>query len=450
VRANPVSRKIAKSRADLSNIKIGVELETQSLNGETWKGYYGKFDPTPYWNTFLGSDTLLENAVEGWDRRLIPSTKVLAEIEAPLWDVLRGGMSRLSPEMLGWDPFLADRTARGLFKAGLAALAKGLPGVREVRSVSAYGPDIALLVSVGNPPEPEEIVLDRQGYRQVLSSVCEGGLLPGMQYRALYGLAGLRGSVFEMFLREFAEDTWENMRSKEPENWREGLEHFIEDEIYTRSEILCDELYGVTGLYVGATQDDSVNGPELQFPEVGGASVEDVKYALKKFFENYKVEVDEGCSFHIHISDDSLAIPVNRLESFELPVDAMYTQLLFLTYLWEFSHRYPLSVVERIADRWREYEMGFFMFQLGADKYLFVAPRSDTWEFRSFGNVDNYEDACACIDFAVDAYRWAHHPDVREKYSYLLRVPRPRSNLHAACGRLEKLLVSKFERLVRQ
>ena len=156
---------------------------------------------------------------------------------------------------------------------------------------------------------------------------------------------------------------------------------------------------------LGAVRDGTVSGPEFQFPceSCPGDTPERVKSALWLFFRDHEVLVDNGCSFHIHVSFREMAKQYDE-----------FSQYLIIQYLVDHYNRIPQSVWNRASEQGDYYARG-----ITTDRTQFVAYRGNTWEFRFFGNIDNYDDGEQAIDLAIDACRWAYHPQTQERFKKL-------------------------------
>lgn len=140
--------------------------------------------------------------------------------------------------------------------------------------------------------------------------------------------------------------------------------------------------------------DGTVRG--FEFRTIGGLTLAEFGAAATPLFTLNHV-VDEGCSFHVHVS-----IPGVRHKYGPRMQKAM------IEYLVQNQDKVPGSVLER----WRgihdnEYINGLLR---NGNKYNFINKhaRFNTWEFRCFGNVDNYEDAMRCLRLAVGAMQYGY------------------------------------------
>jgi hypothetical protein len=149
-----------------------------------------------------------------------------------------------------------------------------------------------------------------------------------------------------------------------------------------------------------AHRDGSVSGPEivLKTPQTID-NAKGMTDSLFSFVDEQGAEINEGCSFHVHISVKG------RKHTYGLAIQALMCDYVLQQAI---SGRLPMGLL----NRWCNGPLNsYFGFDLDSDKYNFVAhrPYEDyaTWEFRCFGNIDNASDADTCIDVAVEAYCWA-------------------------------------------
>lgn len=139
-------------------------------------------------------------------------------------------------------------------------------------------------------------------------------------------------------------------------------------------------------------EDSSVKGGELVVsePQRPTGFLRHAKHLLRV----NDFTVDEGCSFHIHLSVDG--------------VQHMYGERMqaeMLAYLLANTDRMP----EGVQDRLRTH-LHWYSCRITGDKYCAVHyhKRLGTWEFRLFGNIDNYFDARDCLILAYEAMRHAY------------------------------------------
>lgn len=137
--------------------------------------------------------------------------------------------------------------------------------------------------------------------------------------------------------------------------------------------------------------DQSVNGPEIRTR--GGLSVQSFMKALKSVVSE-ELDVDEGCSFHIHLSIPGVRHSYGR-----------NLQAAIMDYFLSNISRLPECVRTRLESE----AVRFFEFHLSQEKFRFVHwhPQG-TIEFRLFGNVDNYKDGMKCLLEAVRALQHAY------------------------------------------
>lgn len=144
--------------------------------------------------------------------------------------------------------------------------------------------------------------------------------------------------------------------------------------------------------------DGSVKG--FEFRTKGAKTMAEFKEAAKEVFK-LKHEIDEKCSFHIHISVEGITHNYGG-----------DLQLLLMEGILRQAAKLPASVLNRWREGFNNYDdIGhFFRWEVDNDKYIAVSKhnRYNTWEFRCFGNVQNYKDAMKCLNIAVNAMRYAY------------------------------------------
>jgi len=230
--------------------------------------------------------------------------------------------------------------------------------------------------------------------------------------------------------KSYIDDAVQNNESEISNIAHENAESDTDYSVDTVKDHLRDTCY----MRVGIVQDNTVSGPELQFPKDDGAEVEDVLFALRRFFKSYDVDVDEDCSFHIHVSFDEADDEIGLREQGKQE-ERRFSQYLLLEYITSHISSVPTSVrTDRVGRR----HSRFFALKIDNDKYRFIADRGWTWEFRFFGNIDNFPEANECITLAVNACRWAYHPQTRQRFAHI----RGRSDLN-------KLVASLDDRIAR-
>lgn len=155
--------------------------------------------------------------------------------------------------------------------------------------------------------------------------------------------------------------------------------------------------------FVEVGEEGTVDG--FEFRTVGGLSINKAVSTAKELFE-LDHEVDEGCSFHIHVKDN--------IET-EHPYDAR-AQARMMNYLLQHVAEWPETVQKRMiseyGDRWARWH-------LQAGKGAAVSHRDyvRTWEFRFFGNVQNALEAEQCLLLARRAMmaRFSERWDITEE-----------------------------------
>jgi hemolysin activation/secretion protein len=112
-------------------------------------------------------------------------------------------------------------------------------------------------------------------------------------------------------------------------------------------------------------------------------------------FDNHSLTIDNNCSFHIHLSVDGVK-----------HVYGQQTQAEMSAYLLKNIDEFPKSVQDRLrtdATRWCEP-------RVSTEKYTFINYNADfgTWEFRLWGNINNYQDAKKALFLSIRALKHAY------------------------------------------
>lgn len=141
--------------------------------------------------------------------------------------------------------------------------------------------------------------------------------------------------------------------------------------------------------------DGSVSGPEIK--TTGPVSVKEFCQIVPPLFQN-SMTVDNGCSFHIHLSIKG--VPHNYGREMQA---AIYEGLL------RQYDKFPQRVKDRLGDH--DKRTRYFKEHLTEDKYCMVNQHKGfkTWEFRLFGNIDNAKDAQKCMLIAVRSLIFAYN-----------------------------------------
>lgn len=444
VMLNPVSRRVSRLQAPLAGLKIGVELETLSLDGKTWEDIDGDnalpvgseefFAELGAYKIFLASnfDDSLGTGIDTpplanfRDSRMPDSERASL---GKIFPVLRKRMRKRSPGLtyllgsLEWfeSDCFPDWNESAEEGAELLILqVEGWEPHPDRDDTSLVHVTVTVRSGSFTDPVYTTIICVRRKDLEAAIEESFGGSNPetaqGFSWTTLGDLFGLAGvnilltRTFTLSRERYVEDM---ITTDENEGWKALNEFAAKGEVPENAgKALARKLHEETGLPIGVEEDGTVPGPELQFPHVGGASIEAVKQALAAFFARHQVIVSTGCSFHIHMSHN----PLTRQSERKL------AQFLMLKYLSDNANRIPLCVCERILDNRSRKE--FFAFKIGLySRSFFVAWRGETWEFRFFGNVDNYADGVQCIDLAVSAYLWAHHEDVQKEFRHMFDDP---------------------------
>jgi hypothetical protein len=185
----------------------------------------------------------------------------------------------------------------------------------------------------------------------------------------------------------------QNILEEIQDSWRETWES---DELENNpenyySKIPAEYDFDTRNLPLELGTDSSVRGGEIR--TLGGLTVSQFIQCARHVFK-HKFEVDEGCSFHIHLSLPGIKHTYGK--EFQANV---------IAYLLDHMYELPDSVIERLqssAIRWCKPE-------LATDKYTMVHKHpQNTWEFRLFGNITNTKDAIRCLMLACRALQNAY------------------------------------------
>ncbi len=160
-------------------------------------------------------------------------------------------------------------------------------------------------------------------------------------------------------------------------------------------DIMCPD--GVT-----YKSDGSVSGPEF-ITKGNGTTASRFSSSLRQLFKNHTFKIDNGCSFHIHVSIPGITHKYGKL-----------FQAYLMEYLLGQIHRLP----ESVKARWNG-EVGYFKPLISKEKYSFVHFHESlgTWEFRCFGNVQNHADGMRCLKLAVEAMQYAYQVQLKRRKS---------------------------------
>lgn len=160
-----------------------------------------------------------------------------------------------------------------------------------------------------------------------------------------------------------------------------------EDDDYNNA--VADE---ISAPYIEVGSDSSVRGGEIR--TIGALSPQEFMSAAIALFNGHDFEIDEGCSFHIHLSVPGVKHTYGKRLQAEM-----------MAYLLEHSNRLPRRVQERLKSS----AIRFCQFKLDSDKMRAVHGHPQkTWEFRLFGNITKATDAWRCLLLAIDALRHAY------------------------------------------
>lgn len=145
----------------------------------------------------------------------------------------------------------------------------------------------------------------------------------------------------------------------------------------------------LNGLAMELGTDGSVRGGEIR--TLGACTPRQFMAAARELFaSNHVWEVDEGCSFHIHLS-----VPEVK-HSFGYQTQYRLLEGLALN---------ASSVPKRVISRWKNQgTYNYYRVHLSREKYSFVHFHDQgTWEFRCWGNISSYRDALRCLLLSIEA-----------------------------------------------
>lgn len=136
--------------------------------------------------------------------------------------------------------------------------------------------------------------------------------------------------------------------------------------------------------------DGSVKGGEIT--TIGPKTVKECLDASKYLFENNKLTIDKGCSYHVHFS------MVGMRHTYGTAMQAEAIRYM--------AEQAALGLVpEFIQKRFEEFR--YYVPRLDNDKYSFLNFNDDydTWEARFFGNVKTIEEAEWCYRTLIKMIR---------------------------------------------
>lgn len=149
--------------------------------------------------------------------------------------------------------------------------------------------------------------------------------------------------------------------------------------------------------------DNSVRGGEIR--TLGPLTPQAFLKAAKVLFEaKNKWTVDEGCSFHIHLSVPDVKHGYGTQTQYRLMEGIALS-----------AGRVPKGVLSR----WKsERNYTYYKVQLSREKYSFVHQHEEcnTWEFRCWGNVKTYKEAIQCLILSIEAM-------IHASYARLHKLP---------------------------
>ena len=216
-----------------------------------------------------------------------------------------------------------------------------------------------------------------------------------------------QAETYEAYLSDY-EVTWDEVNDLEGvRNALHDFQEFIADEAtdhISPSDFAVPREESDFNLPNGlqAKHDGSVRGPEI-IVAGNGTTASKFSALLSQLTTEFDLEVDTGCSFHIHVSVPGITHTYGEK-----------LQLYMMEYILRNIHRVP----ECVKDRWN-YDTRYFKPHISREKFSFVHhhSRCNTWEFRCFGNIDSHADGMRCLQLAVEAMQFAYSVDLGLKES---------------------------------
>jgi hypothetical protein len=241
--------------------------------------------------------------------------------------------------------------------------------------------------------------------------------------RNIYGNnSGILNHTKEELSDIFAGDLLERIESLVERAESRYYDHWRSQEIQSSPSLYYDKPQRIKDVYVRHVlaelgDDGSVKGGEIR--TLGALRPTQFLSLTKHMFDNHDLTIDNNCSFHIHLSVDGVK-----------HVYGQQTQAEMSAYLLKNIDEFPKSVQDRLrtdATRWCEA-------RVSTEKYTFINYNADfcTWEFRLWGNIDNYQDAKKALFLSIRALKHAYRvktgiskPILRKtEYSHLSLIMR--------------------------
>jgi len=202
---------------------------------------------------------------------------------------------------------------------------------------------------------------------------------------------------YQEAIREMARDllnprTVGNLSSRHSTNIYDLIEEYVCNHglVDTSDYYLRNENDWDLPSMVEAVSDSSVSGPELR--TIGALTAAQFSEQLRELLAS-SIQVDTRCSFHVHLSLPGVKHGYGK-----------EFQAVMYEYIMANINRVPASVKER----WNN-STSYFKPELGTNKYTFIHfHRQGTWEFRCWGNIDDYRDGMQCLRLSVEALQEAY------------------------------------------
>lgn len=206
---------------------------------------------------------------------------------------------------------------------------------------------------------------------------------------------------------DIAEITWSDYYNKTPSQLNTMIERAIEAWLddWRERELAenPDDYYpsnqqnintgGISQTDIEVGTDSSVSGGEIRTR--GPQKPVNFLKMVDTIFSNNDLEIDRGCSFHIHLSVPGILHQYGRNMQGEMTA-----------YLLDNIAKWPKRVISRMKSPSSRYAA----IEISEEKFTCVHyhAKFKTWEFRLFGNVTGYSQAKACLFLAIEAMRHAY------------------------------------------
>jgi hypothetical protein len=226
----------------------------------------------------------------------------------------------------------------------------------------------------------DDIVSDNDKSGQLILALAKFGIYYGEYSSIFTGTNKQIGFDLERYYEQ-CETNWRD-------NWEESA--LSNNDYNLASEAQIDNLPS----YVSIGDDPSVRGGEIR---TNGPRTVKEFLAAAEILANEDFEVDQGCSFHIHLSLPGVEHSYGK-----------HFQADMYAYILSQWNRLPEGVKERLTHvkgglKWAKFNLS------NENKYVAIFKHSlNTWEFRLFGNITQYDEMKVCLELAIEAMQHAY------------------------------------------